>query len=434
MGLVKVAAPTAPPTVSINAPSGSGLGPYTFPAPTVSEPCTYAWSVYGGPSSATESADASIDDDTSATPAITATKGGVYTVVLVATATATGVSTRATYALATVALGSGMSLSITGASDTAASLAGQTLTATPTGASGSVTYSWTATSPTSSSAVTSVYSSTTSQTPTFTPSSAGAWRVSCTATDAVGSVTATITTRRGYLLDAVTLTPVNPTDGSWTFADSAGILGSANYSSETLTLTTGTIGTGNETYAPTVTANFTGPRWYKALTDNSGTALTSDDHFIHVVEIEHVASVSSPPQRTIYGVAEDPTSTTLTTIKLGGACIAYGSAGGNPALESATVAAINAIAANASNRVLRTVTVFRPSVLPPTLLTGYDATGANRGSAYQASSTSFTASTPLYRCLAHGAFNASSTWTAGLDTRLKIREAIIRISPDPSAS
>ena len=238
----------------------------------------------------------------------------------------------------------------------------------------------------------------------------------------------------GLDLAALVLNSLDISGADWSSSDAAGILGSVDVTSGVTSLVTALLAVGNQTYAPTVTTDFTGPRWYQPLTDSNGVPLTSDDHFIHVLQIKHVAPVSSPPMRAILGVCEDPTATALTSIKLGGACLAFAAAGGNPILESVTVAAASAIGANANNRVLRAVGIFRPSVLPSYYVVGYDASGVNRGTVHQASSTSFSASAPLYRCFAWGAYNASSTWTAGLDAKMELSDVVIRLSPDPSAS
>jgi hypothetical protein len=112
----------------------------------------------------------------------------------------------------------------------------------------------------------------------------------------------------------VELNEVNLTDGSWTLLDPASSLKSVSFADgfNTITLNARTSGEQNRWDGGTTC---TMPRWYKDF-QIDGTNVTVDDviQFISRLERDAATGTNFNPSFVV-GIANDPTSTTLTTIR-----------------------------------------------------------------------------------------------------------------------
>ena len=112
----------------------------------------------------------------------------------------------------------------------------------------------------------------------------------------------------------VSLTEVNLTDGSWTLLDPDSSLKSVTFADgfNTITLNARTSGQENRWDASTTC---TMPRWYKDF-EIDGTAVTVDDIIQFITRLERDASVGTNFNPSfVVGIANDPTSNTLNTIR-----------------------------------------------------------------------------------------------------------------------
>ena len=112
----------------------------------------------------------------------------------------------------------------------------------------------------------------------------------------------------------VPLNEVNLTDGSWTLLDPDSSLKSVTFSGgfNTITLNARSSGESNRWDAGTTC---TMPRWYKDF-EIDGTDVTVDDiiQFISRLERDDSAGTNFNPSFVV-GIANDPTSTTLNTVR-----------------------------------------------------------------------------------------------------------------------
>ena len=333
------------------------------------------------------------------------------------------------------AVGATATLTITGASDTDASLAGQVVTATATGLIGTITYTWTAVNPSSGATVTGVFSSTSVQAPTFTPSEPGTWALTCEAEDEVGTtVTATITTRRGYLLAAVPWITVDLTDGTWPTSDPDSFQGTAVSVAAGIHTFTAGAHTADEKWSLTNTSTFTGARWSKALVDAAGVAITSDDHAVVLFELDDEGTTQKGPLAVYFGIAEAPASTSTATIKATGFRSAHANSIGSLIAGAFSLTTATDLSANDSNRIILGILYLRPGGMPDAHANILDATGQHRDSRTQADAGTFTASTALSLLIGFGAYNASVATVSGDNDKKRFRYKVLRMSPTPNVS
>ena len=146
---------------------------------------TYAWTCVRPDGSASTS---EFTPNASAqNPTFTPARVGLYAVTCTVTDSTSG-SPLTAASTQSKTVGTVLSAAISGLANSA-TLAAQSLTATPTGGTGSPTYAWTCTRPNNTSS-TSEFSSTTANNPNFTPASPGLHKVQCVITDS-SSTTAT---------------------------------------------------------------------------------------------------------------------------------------------------------------------------------------------------------------------------------------------------
>ena len=171
-------------TGGLAARSDLNLQPLTASATGGTAGYTYAWTCVrpDGSASTSEFSSASAQN-----PNFTPARVGLYAVTCTVTDSTSGTPLTAS-STQSKTVGTALSAAISGFANSA-TLAAQSLTATPTGGTGSPTYAWTCTRPNNSSS-TSEFSSTTVSNPNFTPASPGLHKVQCVITDS-SSTTAT---------------------------------------------------------------------------------------------------------------------------------------------------------------------------------------------------------------------------------------------------
>jgi len=199
---------------------------------------------------------------------------------------------------------------------------------------------------------------------------------------------------------------IDLTDVSWTELDPDSTVKSHAFASGDNTVVMNALGSGSTDYAWTSGSNHRAPRWYKGLFDSDGNRLTSDDSFVLIVRIAKGAPSAEYATEVVVGVAEDPTSTTATTIKGVGHVLDY-TDGGNPGYGAWTVNA-NTSTTNANNvRGECTVQVGGRRVIAAVyaaIKSDDTAQGANSRNA----NTTYTAATDLFIMVGVGTRGAST--------------------------
>jgi len=107
----------------------------------------------------------------------------------------------------------------------------------------------------------------------------------------------------------------------YTFSDPNALLSSYSYNSGTdeHTFTTVNVNPAVADYAINSGTNFTGPRWYRNLTDAANVTMNTDDRFIMMVRFSNTSFGGGILQWGIYcGAAQVPTSTVLLTMQANG--------------------------------------------------------------------------------------------------------------------
>ena len=110
-------------------------------------------------------------------------------------------------------------------------------------------------------------------------------------------------------------------DPSWTFSDPNSLESSYAYNSATDTHTIGLVAVNPAVadYAINSGTGFTGPRWYKGLTDSAGAPVLAGDRFLLFIRHSNFSVAGGLTQWGMYlGVAGVPASTTLTTLQANG--------------------------------------------------------------------------------------------------------------------
>jgi len=111
------------------------------------------------------------------------------------------------------------------------------------------------------------------------------------------------------------------TDPSWTASDPNALVSSYAYNSGTDIHTVGLVAVNPSVadYAINSAANFTGPRWYKGLTDSTGAPVLAGDRFVLFIRHSGFSVAGGLTQWGMYlGVAGVPASTVLLTLQADG--------------------------------------------------------------------------------------------------------------------
>jgi len=223
------------------------------------------------------------------------------------------------------------------------------------------------------------------------------------------------------------------TDGTWTQSDPAGVLlSSVAVASEVTRVNVNAVGASSADNNFSSSPNFTGPRWYKALTSADGTRITSDDTFVLSVEIVQEASASQDAVEIGLGYCVDPTATTTNGIQKVGGSLHYRNTTGNPSMSAMLTA----------GRASSTLTAGQKIGLSTTT-----AAGTRQGAAsYISLNTSnvrvtdgannvnqtMSSGTDLFLVVLVGLFGNSTTLANPADIQAKLRYRLIKFEDPPT--
>lgn len=125
----------------------------------------------------------------------------------------------------------------------------------------------------------------------------------------------------GSLPTGIVWQSVGNLNTGYTFSDPNALLSSYSYNSGTdeHTFNLVTVNPAIADYAINSAPNFTGPRWYKDLTDATGALLNTDDRFIMMIKFSNISFAGGITQWGAYtGAAQVPSSTVLLTLQANG--------------------------------------------------------------------------------------------------------------------
>ena len=230
--------------------------------------------------------------------------------------------------------------------------------------------------------------------------------------------------------------PLDLTDGSWTFVDTPGLINSTTYApgvGNTITLNNfpvandqaQLVGSGGTCVAP---------RWYKLAYYDDGTPVLGGDAFYLIVSSALKGSTAGSMRYFNYalGVCEDPTSTSVTTIKYNGAGVAWNFANTDadtfPAVFSETLAGNAAPLSAADTRSVGTIAAI--GGLGGLTSIGVDPSGvAENNGVLLWQSSLISAATHLSLCFMAGPRGTTRTYAAGDQTKAEINYKFVRINP-----
>jgi hypothetical protein len=227
---------------------------------------------------------------------------------------------------------------------------------------------------------------------------------------------------------------IDLTDGSWTASDPGGVIGtSVSVASDVHTFNLNNVASGSEANNFSGGSTFTGPRWYAPLNRADGTRMTSDDTFTFICEIVVEAPTNKDAIQLGWGWCEDPTSTTLATIKKTGAVLGYDTSTSNARTTGMTT----------TGRAPSQALSGQEIVVAQTLLTasGYQGAvqyisiqsdGTRRTNGAQNLNQQLTASTDLFLIVLIGLNSNTTTITAPKDIKGKMRYRVVRYETPPS--
>ncbi len=226
-------------------------------------------------------------------------------------------------------------------------------------------------------------------------------------------------------LNAVTWTDVDLTDGSWTETDPDSLASSVSIAAGVNKVTLAELAVGSVNYNWTSGSTQRSPRFHKLLQPD-GDQIGSDDFFFLLWRLQFVAPVARAANTIVFGVSEDPTSTSATDIKGLGALLAY-PASGNVACGTWT----NTSGATSSNP--STVTSLGSFQFAATRgcagsYAALDASEARVNNSSRNGNLTYSGSTNLSLMVGVGAYNNSATWAAGVDAKFKLQYRIVRLA------
>lgn len=232
----------------------------------------------------------------------------------------------------------------------------------------------------------------------------------------------------GSLPTGIVWRSVGDLSSGYTFSDPNALLSSYSYNSGTdeHTFNVVTVNPAVADYAINSAPNFTGPRWYRDLTDATGALLNTDNRFIMLVKFSNISFAGGITQWGAYcGAIQVPSSTVLLTMQSNGIWSGVTGAGTPNAGAHAVNVASTVSLANATS--IRGSMIFgglpfREKTGPTVLITsatGQDSVLRADGAAWTASATP-----SLFICLTT---LGTVVTTAGSITA-KIEYAVLRMS------
>ena len=124
--------------------------------------------------------------------------------------------------------------------------------------------------------------------------------------------------------------PIDLTDGSWTLLDPSSLVKSVSFAGGFNTVTFNQLAVGSQDYNWTSGSNILSPRWYKKV-EIEETQITTDDVTNSLFYMEVDNSIRDFNNLQVNGICEDPTSTSLTTMRGTGATYNMTTPGGSNA-------------------------------------------------------------------------------------------------------
>ena len=226
-------------------------------------------------------------------------------------------------------------------------------------------------------------------------------------------------------LNAVTWTDVDLTDGSWTETDPDSLASGVSIAAGVNKVTLAELAVGSINYNWTSGSTHRSPRFHKLLQPD-GDQIGSDDFFFLLWRLQFVAPVARAANTIVFGVSEDPTSTSAANIKGLGALLVF-NATGNVACGTWT----NTSGATSSSAA--TVTSLGSFQFAATRGCGgsyvaLDASEARVNNSSRNGNLTYSGSTNLSIMVGVGAFNNSATWAAGVDAKFKLQYRIVRLA------
>ena len=222
------------------------------------------------------------------------------------------------------------------------------------------------------------------------------------------------------------------TDGTWTQSDPAGVLLASVAVAGDITrvnYNTVAVASGDNNFSSS--NNFTGPRWYKALTAVDGTRITSDDTFTLSVEMVQITPAVQNEVEIGLGYCVDPTSTLTNTMQKAGGSIVYATPTQNPRLSGMLTAgrASNTSAPGQKiNFVTTSASGTRQGAVGSIALNNVNVRVINGSSNVN---QTMPASTDLFLVVLAGLHDNAVTFTAPVDTQAKLRYRLIKWEDPP---
>ena len=225
-------------------------------------------------------------------------------------------------------------------------------------------------------------------------------------------------------LNAVGWTDVDLTSG-WTLTDPDSLVSSVSIAGGVNKVTLAELAVGSIDYNFISGSTHRAPRYHKLLIPD-GDQIGSDDFFFLLWRLQFAAPVTRAPNQIVFGVCEDPTSTSAASIKGLGAALVY-NVTGNIACGTWT----NTSASTSSSAA--TVTSLGSFQFAATRgcagsYAALDVNNARVNNGSRNGNLTYTGSTNLSIMVGVGGFNNSTTWAAGVDAQFKLQYRVVRLA------
>lgn len=228
---------------------------------------------------------------------------------------------------------------------------------------------------------------------------------------------------------------VDLTDGSWTASDPGGVIGtSVSVASDVHTFNLNTVGVASASNNFSSTTAFTGPRWYAPLLAADGTRITSDDTFTVSIEMVEDTPANKAAVDLGFGFCVDPTSTVISNtsgiFKTGGRLF-YTSGSGNPRFSGMTCLGNTGSGAGAGQKIGLTDTTVAGRRLGGVSIITLDAAGGRVADATTNNNATIPNGIDLFLIVLVGLNTNTTTITAPVDTKAKLRYRVIKWQSPP---
>jgi len=227
----------------------------------------------------------------------------------------------------------------------------------------------------------------------------------------------------GSDLNAVTWTDVDLTDG-WTLTDPDSLASSVSIDSTVNKVTLAALSSGSSNYNWLNGSTQRSPRYHKLLKPD-GDQIQGGDFFWLLWRLQFVTPVARAANNIVFGVAEDPTSTSASVMKGLGGVITYNATGniscGTWANTSSSAAAAASITSLGSFQFGATRGCAGSYVT-------LDVNNAQVNNGSRNGNLTYSATSNLSLMVGIGAFNNTATWADGVDAKFKLQYRIVRLA------